>query len=37
MADDGARSEMVDFRTEPARYKHWKLGSTGRSPRWPWT
>jgi benzoyl-CoA-dihydrodiol lyase len=29
MADGGART-MVDFRTEPARYKHWKLGLDGR-------
>ena len=24
---------QVDFRTEPAQYRHWRLDSTGRSPR----
>ena len=24
---------QVDFRTEPAQYRHWRLASTGRWPR----
>src|SRR3712207_1572759 len=27
MAEDGARDEgVVDFQTDPSRYRHWKLG-----------
>ena len=29
--------ERVSFQTEPGRYRHWRLASTGRSRRWPWT
>src|ERR671936_438533 len=27
---EGATKTIVDFRTEPAKYKHWKLGIEGR-------
>ena len=34
---EASTGEPVSFQTEPSRYRHWRLASTARSPRWSWT